>query len=83
MLFNVLRHSPTTGFFGAEAVHVEGFEAAKEVAEEAARNQALPGRMLYQYHMVDLDGREASTSTFIPRAVMVTARPCSPGRQPC
>ena len=49
MLFNVLRHSPTTGFSGAEAVRVEGSEAAKEVAdEEAARNQALRGRMLYQ-----------------------------------
>ena len=57
MMFNVLRYSPVTGFVGAEAVHVDGFEVAKAVAEEAARNQALRGRMLYQYHVVDLDGR--------------------------
>ena len=57
MLFNVLKYVRERGFQEAEAVQVEGFEAAKKVAEEAARNQAQRGRALYQYRVYDLDGR--------------------------
>jgi hypothetical protein len=57
MLLNVIKHSPTTGYAGAEANGVSDFKATREVAEKVARNQAQRGRMLYQYVVVDHDGR--------------------------
>lgn len=55
-IFNVLRQGEK-GFAGAEAIQVQSFAEAKRVAEEAARNQALRGRTLYQYVVYDRDGR--------------------------